>query len=76
MENLASIQPRTSPFKFARSLRTDPPGATFLAHYFNTLFIFIALFVFMFTGYVFADTSYYGSPGVVLDSLEATSEYA
>ena len=24
--NLASIQPRTSPFKFARSPRTDPPG--------------------------------------------------
>ena len=76
LQNLASIQPRTSPFKFARSPRTDTPGATFLAHYFNTFFIFIALFVFMFTGYVFADNSYYGSPGVVLGSLDATSEYA
>ena len=30
LENLASIQPRTSPVKFARSPRTDPPtcGAT------------------------------------------------
>ena len=27
LQNLASIQPRTSPFKFARSPRTDPPGA-------------------------------------------------
>ena len=26
LQNLASIQPRTSPFKFARSPRTDPPG--------------------------------------------------
>ena len=25
LQNLASIQPRTSPFKFARSPRTDPP---------------------------------------------------
>ena len=27
MQNLASIQPRTSPVKFARSPRTDPPGS-------------------------------------------------
>ena len=26
LQNLASIQPLTSPFKFARSPRTDPPG--------------------------------------------------
>ena len=26
LQNLASIQLRTSPFKFARSPRTDPPG--------------------------------------------------
>ena len=26
LQNLASRQPRTSPFKFARSLRKDPPG--------------------------------------------------
>ena len=26
LQNLASIQPRTSPVKFARSPRTDPPG--------------------------------------------------
>ena len=26
LQNLASIQPKTSPFKFARSPRTDPPG--------------------------------------------------
>ena len=26
LQNLASIQPRTGPFKFARSPRTDPPG--------------------------------------------------
>ena len=26
LQNLASIQPRTSPFEFARSPRTDPPG--------------------------------------------------
>ena len=26
LQNLASVQPRTSPFKFARSPRTDPPG--------------------------------------------------
>ena len=26
LQNLASIQPRTSLVKFARSLRTDPPG--------------------------------------------------
>ena len=26
LQNLASIPPRTSPFKFARSPRTDPPG--------------------------------------------------
>ena len=26
LQNLASIQPRTSPFKYARSPRTDPPG--------------------------------------------------
>ena len=27
LQNLASIQRRTSPVKFARSLRTDPPGS-------------------------------------------------
>ena len=27
LQNLASVQPRTSPFKFDRSPRTDPPGA-------------------------------------------------
>ena len=43
--------------------------ATFLAHYFNTAFIFFALFVFMFVGYVGGgDGSYYGSPGLVLES--------
>ena len=26
LQNLASIQPRTGPVKFARSPRTDPPG--------------------------------------------------
>ena len=26
LQNLALIQPRTSPVKFARSPRTDPPG--------------------------------------------------
>ena len=26
LQNLASIQPRTSPVKFVRSPRTDPPG--------------------------------------------------
>ena len=51
--------------------------ATFLAHYFNTLVIFLALFIFMFVGYVGGgDGSVYGSPGLVLDSLEATTEYA
>jgi Na+/proline symporter len=54
--------------------------ATFLAHYFNTLFIFIALFIFMFTGYlseyVGSGTDYYGSPDLVLSALEATSEHA
>ena len=51
--------------------------ATFLAHYFNTLVIFLALFIFMFVGYVGGgDGSVYGSPSLVLDSLEATTEYA
>ena len=27
LQKSASIQPRTSPFKFARSPRTDPPGS-------------------------------------------------
>ena len=27
LQNLASMQPRTSPVKFARSPRTDPPGS-------------------------------------------------
>ena len=30
LQNLASIQPRTSPVKFARSPRTDPPGQQFI----------------------------------------------
>merc|ERR1719271_1244717 len=54
--------------------------ATFLAHYFNTLFIFLALFIFMFAGYlseyVGSGTDYYGSPDLVLSALEATSQYA
>jgi len=54
--------------------------ATFLAHYFNTLFIFIALFIFMFYGYISdfigLGTSIYGSPDLVLSSLEATSQHA
>merc|ERR1719201_1791966 len=50
--------------------------ATFLAHYFNTAFIFFALFVFMFVGYVGGGSDFYGSPGTVLESLEATSKYA
>jgi Na+/proline symporter len=50
--------------------------ATFLAHYFNTAFIFFALFVFMFVGYVGGGSDFYGSPGVVLESLEQTSKYA
>jgi Na+/proline symporter len=50
--------------------------ATFLAHYFNTAFIFFALFVFMGVGYVTGDSPYYGSPGVVLEALEQTAHYA
>jgi Na+/proline symporter len=50
--------------------------ATFLAHYFNTLFIFLALFIFMFFGYVAGGSEIYGSPGTVMDSLELTSQYA
>jgi len=50
--------------------------ATFLAHYFNTAFIFFALFVFMFVGYVGGGSDFYGSPSVVLEALEGTSKYA
>merc|ERR1719201_2627881 len=50
--------------------------ATFLAHYFNTAFIFFALFVFMFVGYVGGGSEFYGSPSVVLESLEGTAKYA
>jgi Na+/proline symporter len=50
--------------------------ATFLAHYFNTLFIFLALFIFMYTGYVGGDSPYFGSPDLVLESMESTSQYA
>ena len=32
LQKSASIQPRTSPVKFARSPRTDPPGAPFRPH--------------------------------------------
>ena len=39
LQNLASIQPRTSPFKFARSPRTDPPGANWDG--FGTTYAFI-----------------------------------
>jgi len=50
--------------------------ATFLAHYFNTLFIFIALFVFMFGGFVGGgDNDKYGSPGRVIDALDEASRY-
>ena len=37
LQHLASIQPRTSPIKFARSPRTDPPGyvIAFLCCYAN-----------------------------------------
>merc|ERR1719201_2355789 len=51
-------------------------AAAFLAPYFNTAFIFFALFVFMFVGYVGGGSDFYGSPGTVLESLEATSKYA
>jgi Na+/proline symporter len=54
--------------------------ATFLAHYFNTFFIFIALFIFMFYGYlsdyVGSGTEFYGSPDLVLASLDKASEHA
>merc|ERR1711871_1352516 len=50
--------------------------ATFLAHYFNTLFIFLALFIFMFFGYVAGGSEYYGTPGTVMESMEMTSQYA
>jgi Na+/proline symporter len=50
--------------------------ATFLAHYFNTAFIFFALFVFMFVGYVGGGSDFYGSPSTVLESMDATSKYA
>ena len=49
--------------------------ATFLAHYFNTFFIFLALFLFMFAGFLFGDGATYGTPGKVLDALDATSRY-
>ena len=50
--------------------------ATFLAHYFNTAFIFFALFVFMFVGYVGGGSDFYGSPSTVLESMDKTSKYA
>jgi len=50
--------------------------ATFLAHYFNTLFIFLALFIFMYTAYVGGDSTYFGSSDLVLESMESTSQYA
>jgi Na+/proline symporter len=50
--------------------------ATFLAHYFNTFFIFVALFVFMFSGYISGDGAFYGSPDLVLESMEETTKHA
>jgi Na+/proline symporter len=50
--------------------------ATFLAHYFNTLFIFIALFIFMYVGYVGGDSPFYGSSDLVLSAMESASKYA
>merc|ERR1719271_2109320 len=55
-------------------------AATFLVHYFNTFFIFSALFIFMFVGYlsdyIGSGTDYYGSPDLVLESLQDASQYA
>ena len=62
LQNLASMQPSTSPFKFARSPRTDPPGVqstepwTHMLGGFDSFVVVIKSFSVMLFGYCCSDS--------------------
>lgn len=59
------------PYTLSGGLRS-----TFIAHYFNTLFIFLVLFIFSFTAYANSGGSSYGDTSTVLKGLNAATEFS
>ena len=63
LQNLASIQPRTSFVKFARSPRTDPPGVCTAGCANNIMLIYVAV-LFMWKGA--CNATHFGYQGLLV----------